>query len=91
MSRPDCDRLNCELAILYDVEVRYKIPAAPIARQLIAESERPLPDILPRRPVWLKFEWPMSGEIDYRRYWQSLDRQEEAQRRGWSPWMKETL
>lgn len=77
MSRPECDRLNRELAILYDGELKYKLPAAPISRQLVADSERPLPDVLPKPPQWTTFEWPASGVLNYIAYWQEVDRKGE--------------
>lgn len=73
MSRPECDRLNRELAILRDGELKFKLPAAPISRQLVTDAERPLPDVLPKPLVWTTFEWP--GEIvDLNAYWRAVDR-----------------
>lgn len=74
MARADYDRLNRELAILYDGEAKYKLPAARISRQLVADAERPLPDVLPKSPQWTTFEWPVGGHVDYSAYWQAMDR-----------------
>ena len=51
-------RLREELRLLYRAEADYKVPAAPIVRQLIADAERPLPDVLPPPPAWTTFQWP---------------------------------
>ena len=58
-------RLNKELRLLYKAEAEHKIPAVPIIRQLIVDSERPLPDMLPPQPEWKVFEWPRSGEVRF--------------------------
>lgn len=73
MSRPDCDRLNRELAILY-ADLRRKSTADVVARQLISDAERPLPDVLPQPPRFTTFEWPAGGRVDYIAYWQAADR-----------------
>lgn len=75
MSRPECDRLNRELVILHEGEVKYQQPAWSISQQLVAEAERPLPDVLPKPPKLTVFEWPASGHVDYTAYWQAVDRQ----------------
>lgn len=67
------DRLSHELALLYAAEAAFKIPAAPIVRQLIADDARPLPDKIPIPPAWKSFEWP-SGELNFERYWKEIDR-----------------
>lgn len=74
MSRPECDRLNRELVILHEGEVKYQQPAVSIARQLVTDAERPLPDVLPQPPQPATFEWPASGHVDYIAYWQAMDR-----------------
>lgn len=71
-------RLANELALLYKVEAVYKIPAAPVARQLVADDERPLPDAIPTPPRWVKFEWPKSGEMNLASYWRGVDRERGA-------------
>lgn len=70
------DRLNRELRLLYDCEAKFKIPAAPIVRRLVAESERPLPDTLPPKPAWISFDWPASGSVDLVSYWRGVDRKQ---------------
>lgn len=67
-----------ELALLYAVEATYKIPAAPVVRQLIVDSERPLPDVIPLPPVWVEFEWPKSGMVNLDSYWRGVDRERGA-------------
>lgn len=59
------ERLARELALLYTVEAKYKIAAAPIVRQLVADEQRGLPDRIPPVPRWVKFNWPAS-EVDRR-------------------------
>lgn len=76
MSYTDCDRLNRELVILQEGELKYQLPAAPIARQLVAEAERLLPDVLPERPMPLKFDWP-ANTIDLTDYWRAVDRRKD--------------
>lgn len=61
------NRLHEELRLLYRAEADYKVPAAPIVRQLIAESERRLPDALPPAPAWTTFQWPRSGVVSFTR------------------------
>lgn len=74
-------RLATELALLYRVEAAYKIPAAPITRQLIEWEQQPLPDVLPVKPAWVEFQWPASGVIDLSPHWRSVDRE---RGKGWS-------
>lgn len=71
-------RFTVELALLREVEDRYKIPAAPVARQLLADSERSLPDVIPLPPQWVEFEWPRSGEVSLVNYWREVDRERGA-------------
>lgn len=68
-------RLAHELALLYAVEAAYKIPAAPVVRQLVADDERPLPDVIPPPPQWVEFEWPRFGEVNLITYWREIDRE----------------
>lgn len=67
-------RLANELALLYRAEAAHKVPAAPIVRQLIIDSERPLPDVLPPCPRWTGYKWPESGSVDLISYWRAKDR-----------------
>lgn len=67
-------RLANELALLCKAEAAYKIPAAPIVRQLIADDERLLPDVIPAKSQWVRFEWPRSGEVNLVNYWRGVDR-----------------
>lgn len=69
-------RLSRELSLLYACEAAYKIPAAPVARQLITDDERPLPDVIPVRPQWVRFDWPKSGEVNLMNYWRGVDREQ---------------
>lgn len=66
--------LSEEFRLLYRTENDYKLPAAPICRQLAAWWYQPLPDLLPPKPRQVAFTWPASGEIDLTRYWQDVDR-----------------
>lgn len=71
-------RLSRELALLYTVEAAYKIPAAPIVRQLVAWEEQGLPDVIPARPEWVEFKWPASGGVNYEQWWREVDRRRGA-------------
>lgn len=66
-------RLRREIQLLYAVEAKYKIAAAPVINQLLADTERPLPDTLPHPPAWAGFTWPMSGEVNFTQYWKNHD------------------
>jgi hypothetical protein len=68
------DRLLNEIQLLYATEAEHKVPAAPIVRQLVADDERLLPDVLPPRPEWMAFKWPSSGDVDFRLWWTTRDR-----------------
>lgn len=68
------DRLTKELSLLYAAEARFRVPAAPIARQLVADEQRGLPDVLPRVPEWVTFSWPISGSVNLEDYWRQVDR-----------------
>lgn len=61
--------LTTEIQLLLRAEFRYGVPAKPIINQLLAESERPLPDAIPPKPPWVAFQWPKSGEIGFIAYW----------------------
>lgn len=67
-------RLSRELALLYAAEATHKVAAAPVARQLVADDARPLPDVIAPPPAWTAFEWPASGELDFTCYWKEVDR-----------------
>lgn len=71
-------RLASELALLYRVEAVYKIPAAPVVRQLVEWEEQSLPDVLPRCPRWVEFEWPESGSVNLEAWWRAKDRERGA-------------
>lgn len=66
-------RLAIEIAILVRCEQRHGLRAAPVITQLVADSERPLPDFIPGPPTWTTFQWPRSGAVDYEREWRRLD------------------
>jgi hypothetical protein len=70
-------QLSHELTLLYAAEAAYKVAAAPIVRQLIADDARPLPDAFPTQPAWTAFEWPANGSLNFESYWKEIDR------RGW--------
>ena len=67
-------RLVREIALLQQCEREFKLPAKPIVDQLVADSDRPLPDVLPLPFQWVKFQWPASRGMDYREYWRQVDR-----------------
>jgi len=69
--------MNNEIQLLYRCEAIFKVPAAPIIRQLVAETERPLPDRFPPVPERRSFQWPELGLVDFQAYWHS---------REWNPW-----
>ena len=68
------DRLDHELRLLYTAEFHHKISAAPIVRQLVADEQHGLPDVLPRVPRWATFNWPISGSVNFEDYWRQVDR-----------------
>lgn len=68
------ERLTRELRLLYAAEFHHKIPSAPIVRQLVADEQRGLPDMLPRVPEWVTFSWPISGSVNFEDYWRQVDR-----------------
>jgi hypothetical protein len=67
-------RITEECGLLYKVEAEYKIPAAPIIRQLVHYASSPLPDVFPPAPPRTKFTWPASGEVNLSHYWKNYDR-----------------
>lgn len=66
-------RLTTELRLLYTVERDFKLPAAPVIRQLAIWEDAPLPDVLLPVPAWLTFTWPVSGTVSYEDYWRARD------------------
>ena len=73
--RDDQKRLIEEVRLLRECETDFGLPAKHVITQLVADSDRPLPDVLPPRVLpWLSFEWPKSGEVDYTAFWRSIDR-----------------
>jgi len=73
-------RLDRELRLLYTAEAHYKLPAAPIVRQLVAWEDARLPDSIPPVPEWIEFAWPASGGVNLEDYWRAMDR---GKLRGW--------
>lgn len=73
MTETERERLVREVALLIAAEHFYKVPSMPIASQLINEAQRPLPDAIPRSPVWVEFKWPESGVVDLQGYWRQVD------------------
>jgi len=67
-------RLSRELTLLYAAEAAYKVAAAPVVRQLIADDARPLPDRIPAPPAWTTFTWPANGSLSFESYWKEIDR-----------------
>lgn len=66
---------NDELELLHRCEAQFKIPAMSVIRQLLVWAAQSLPDVLPPKPAWVKFEWPASGSIDLSSHWRSADRE----------------
>lgn len=62
-------RLVREIQLLQRCEVKFGLRAKPVIDQLVADSNRLLPDKIPPSPLWVMFEWPRSGEVDLRSYW----------------------
>ena len=73
---PAQQRLIREITLLQKCEREFGLPAKPVIDQLVADSDRPLPDILPQRLQWVRFEWPESRSVDYTAYWKQVDRNE---------------
>lgn len=69
--------LNNEFWLLHRCEMGFGLPAAPVARQLEAEFNRPLPDVLPKPPDFVPFQWPLSEAVDFTAYWRTVE---------WKPW-----
>lgn len=67
-------RLIREISLLQKCEREFGLLAKPVINQLVRESDRPLPDVLPERFQWVRFEWPVSKSIDYTNYWRQVDR-----------------
>lgn len=67
-------RLDNEIQLLLRAEFHYGIRALPVLRQLIAWEDTPLPDRFPLQFQWTRFQWPVSGEVDFTGYWRELDR-----------------
>jgi hypothetical protein len=66
-------RLDTEIRLLYIREGMFKLPAAPIIRQLVAWEEMPLPDSFPAQPEWREFAWPESSRVNFEDYWRARD------------------
>ena len=77
MSKALARAINKETRLLYDCEAYYKVSAAPITRQLRDDITRPLPDVLPLMPKFVKFRWPSPPSIDLTDYWRWTE---------WNPW-----
>lgn len=69
-------RLVCEIQLLQKCEREFGVSAKPVIDQLVADSDRSLPDILPPRLRWVQFSWPESSSVDYTAYWKQVDRNE---------------
>jgi hypothetical protein len=68
-------RLENEIDLLRKIELAYmEIAAGPIIRQLLTDDARPLPDVVPPQPKWIKFDWPRSNEVNLVNYWRQVDR-----------------
>lgn len=65
--------LTNEIQLLLRAEFKHGIHAAPVIKQLEAESERPLPDAIPSQPQWVAFQWPKCGEISFVHYWRGRE------------------
>lgn len=68
--------LQIELAVLRRCELRFGLSAKRVTTQLLEDAERPLPDLFPLKPEWKSFNWPISGEVDFRDYWRQMSRSE---------------
>ena len=77
-------RLIREITLLQRCEKEFGLSAKPVIDQLVVNSDRPLPDVLPERFQWVEFSWPESRSVDYTAYWKQVDR-------GYSLWTKEYL
>lgn len=62
-----------ETQLLLRAEFKHGVRAAPVIKQLEAESERPLPDAVPSKPQWVAFQWPKSGEVSLVGYWRGRE------------------
>lgn len=71
---PANQRLVNEIQLLQRCEKLFKLRAKPIIDQLIADSDRPLPDRIPPVPEWVRFAWPESGGVNLEQWWRERDR-----------------
>lgn len=69
-------RLIREISLLQKCEREFGVSAKSVIDQLVVESDRPLPDVLPERFQWVEFSWPASRSVDYTAYWKQVDRDE---------------
>lgn len=69
----DQRRLIREIEVLQRCERRTGLLAKLVIDQLIADSDRQLPDVLPERPKWVQFAWPSGEMLDYKDYWDRVD------------------
>lgn len=67
-------RLATEIAILVRCEQRHGLFAAPAIMRLLADEDRPPPDVFPVAPAWVAFQWPVSGVVDVEAEWRAVDR-----------------
>jgi hypothetical protein len=72
----DNKRLVHEVQLLQRCEAQHGLRAKPIIDRLVAESDRPLPDVLPPSPQWTTFTWPKSGVVDLTNYWREADKEQ---------------
>lgn len=78
-------RLVNEIKLLQRCEKSSGLRAKGIIDQLIVDTDRPLPDVIPPVPRWVRFEWPASQSVNLADYWREVDR------RGGMKWTGEYL
>lgn len=67
-------RLVNEIQILQRCEQLHGLRAKSIIDQLVMDSDRPLPDVIPPVPRWTTFNWPESGNVNFEAWWRERDR-----------------
>lgn len=67
-------RLVNEIKLLQRCEKSSGLRAKGIIDQLIVEVDRPLPDVIPPVPRWVRFEWPAIGGVNFEQWWRDRDR-----------------
>jgi len=74
------EELLKEIGVLVDCEARFQLPCLPVIAKLISHHLT-MPKEVEQAPVTKhkKFVWPGNGIVDFRKYWQEVDKQQQTQ------------